>query len=301
MLIFEAVTAEAVADALASQLGLSLFPRALLLSRHDWRWMAELPDGRIVLLAPTATAAARLLRERRLLAALAPRVTFAVQRPIGEVEAPLDLRARAPGLTGVEWRWRTLFDPAWAATFADDMGRFLAELHGAFSSNEASRLAADPASLPWPMPAARLREHLRFLPPPLGRAAGHAVDRYERLAENDHDRVLAHGDFGSHNFAFDAATHRLTGVFDFEEFALQDRHSDFKYLLAHGEAVLRDVAAAYEARAGVSLSLPRIRLYHAVTALSFVAWRIENPAAPGAGLPQAHWWLALALTTCGNA
>jgi hypothetical protein len=296
MVILVTITTETVSAALASYLGILLRPDQLRLSRHDWRWMADLPDGRVVQIAPTAAAAARLLRERRLLATLSKRVTFSVPRPIGDVDAPLDLRAPAPGLTSTSWRWKMFATPARSGVFAGDMGRLLAELHSAFSPGEATRLSADPASLPWPMPIARLREHLSaVVPAPLRGPARRALDRYERLAEDDRDRVLVHGDVGAHNFTFDPVTHRVAGLFDFEEFALLDRHSDFKYVPTYGESVLRGATAAYEARTGVTLSLSRIRTFHAATALSFVVWRALHPEAKGMGRAGALVWLGAAL------
>src|SRR5262245_40441178 len=89
--------------------------------------------------------AGRLLAERRLLATLAPRLSFAVPTPIGDVDGPLDLRRRVPGETGMHLYWSTLEDPDRARAYADDLARVFAELHTALDRDETRALAGDAA------------------------------------------------------------------------------------------------------------------------------------------------------------
>jgi aminoglycoside phosphotransferase (APT) family kinase protein len=113
------------------------------------------------------------------------------------------------------------------------------------------------------------------------------------------DLVVAHGDFGSHNFVFDPVSHEVTGVFDFENACFADRHLDLQYWPSYGEPILAMAMAEYEARSGARLSVPRVRLYHAITAMAFLAWRAEEPAAhdarSGRNLAQALAWVEQAV------
>jgi Ser/Thr protein kinase RdoA (MazF antagonist) len=88
-----------------------------------------------------------------------------------------------------------------------------------------------------------------------------------------------HGDFGSHNFAFDEATGMPVGLFDFHDAGRAPRAVDLKLCPSYGEEALSIALEHY----GVSVPLADVRLAHAVSALAYLAWRAEDPDAHDRG------------------
>jgi hypothetical protein len=117
----------------------------------------------------------------------------------------------------------------------------------------------------------------------IGRDHGRVVLPCVRAAGDESDLVLVHGDLGTHNLAFDPVTRRVTGLYDFEGFALRDRHHDSKYLPSYGPAVMARVLDEYRRRTGVTLRVERIRLWHLATAdvvLSMARGRSRRARSP---------------------
>jgi aminoglycoside phosphotransferase (APT) family kinase protein len=278
MRIFREVTPEAVAAALR-ETGEAIAPSELAPMHHDWRWHVRLPGDRMLLVPTDDAGARRLQRERRLLAALAPRVTFAVPRPLDDVDGPLDIRQRVPGEVGMHLHWSTLEDPVLATAYAGDLARVLAELHVAFSPTEAAALAGAQRPETYPLPAERLVAVVGSLPAEVHHRVRAAIDRYTEILAAPADLVLVHGDVGTHNLAFVPGTRRVAGLFDFEEASCADRHLDFKHLPSYGPRVLGLVLDDYRERTGVAIDIPRMRVLHLMTALSFWAWREDDPEA----------------------
>lgn len=215
--------------------------------------------------------------QRRVLARVAPRVSFAVPRPVGPLDADIDLRVPAPGVTGSAHHERLLREPELLARTAEWMGRSLAELHGALSKTELDSFAVPRA--PWPYLEGELERgvdaHLEGTPKD---RAHEAIRRWrdrtsDAVAESD---VLVHGDFASHNFAFDAKSGMPTGVFDFHGGGRGARVIDFAYLPSYGDDATKRALAAYGDHAP---SIHDVRLAHAVVALSFLGWRAIDPDA----------------------
>src|SRR5947207_532933 len=78
----------------------------------------------------------------------------------------------------------------------------------------------------YPLAPERLRAVVPSLPAEIHERLHRALDRYAALTVAAADRVLVHGDLGTHNLAFDPATRRVVGLYDFESFAYLDRHHD---------------------------------------------------------------------------
>jgi aminoglycoside phosphotransferase (APT) family kinase protein len=123
-----------------------------------------------------------------------------------------------------------------------------------------------------------MREKVRqVVPDPALRASVEKViDLVAEIEPADVDRVLIHGDIGSHNFAFDPVTLELRGLFDFEGAAWADRHWDFEYLHSYGPAFQSAVLGRYESLIRVCVSAWRIAVYHAAAAISFLACRVDQ-------------------------
>jgi aminoglycoside phosphotransferase (APT) family kinase protein len=298
MRVFPEVTSSAIAAALA-EAGEEPSPEALAPKRHDWRWHVRLPGDRLLVVPIDEVGAQRLARERHLLAALAPRVSFAVPLPLGDLDGPLDLRRRVPGETGMQHHWSTLEDPVLATAYAGDLARVLAELHLAFTAAEAAELTGAFRPDTYPLPPERLAAVVPSLPAEVHTRLGGALDLYVEILAAPADPVLVHGDIGTHNLAFDPVTRRVTGLFDFEEASCADRHFDFKYLPSYGPRVLKLVLDDYRDRTGVAIDVPRMRILHLMTALSFWAWREDDPEAhdrlSSRNRDQALAWVGLAL------
>jgi aminoglycoside phosphotransferase (APT) family kinase protein len=90
---------------------------------------------------------------------------------------------------------------------------------------------------------------------------------------------LPHGDLGSHNVAFEPKTSEVLGVYDFDTAACVDRHWDFKYLHSYTPPFRQAVLEAYRRHTGIIPDTQRITLYHALTALAYLAWRVDDPEA----------------------
>lgn len=296
MLVLPDVTPHAVHELLAGA-GERVALEQIILTRRDWRWHVTLPGEQMLFVPVDADGAERLLCERRLLAALGPRLGFAVPRPLGAIDGPIDLRRRVVGEVGMDLHYRLIEDPARAGAYAEDLARVLAELHGALDPDELRSLAPPMREDAYPLAESRLREVVPSLPAEIRTLADAALDRYAALPPDDH--VLVHNDVATHNLAFDPTTHRVVGVFDFEEAARADRHRDFKYLPSYGPRITERVLARYCERTGVVISVERMRLLHVATALSFWAWRECDPDAhdslSGRDRELALAWIGMAL------
>jgi aminoglycoside phosphotransferase (APT) family kinase protein len=240
--------------------GRSFAERDMITLRRDDFTVVVLADD-LMVYVPTKTT------QRRILARIAPRLSFAVPRPVGPIDLDIDLRVPAPGSTGSTHHERLMREPELLARTAEWMGRALAELHGSLAKIELDSLGVPRA--PWPYLAEALERGVDAHLEGDARARAHeAIGRWRaRDAEPD---VLVHGDFASHNFAFDAKSGMPCGVFDFHGGGRGPRVIDFAYLPSYGADATRSALAAYGSNAP---SLADVRLAHAVVALSFLGWR----------------------------
>jgi hypothetical protein len=71
----------------------------------------------------------------------------------------------------------------------------------------------------------------------------------------------------------------MRGVFDYGDAAWADRHHDFRYLVFDEKRpeALDAALELYEPALGRPLRRDRIRLYNAVCAVSFLAFRVGTP------------------------
>ncbi|MGD2133726.1 MAG: phosphotransferase, partial [Maricaulaceae bacterium] len=199
-------------------------------------------------------------------------------------------------------RQRLLADPDRARRMGADIGAILAEQHTRIRRKDIEGWL--PSAPDWPRAI-----DLPHLPNIVGDAAllariDAALARYDTMAAETDDVVLAHADLGFHNIAVEPGTDRLMGVFDYDGAIAGDRYHDFKYLfLGDDDSTLLDAAAtAYEPLAGVTIDLSRVRLFHAVAAIAFLAHR--NGHAPeelwcGRTLDQDLAWTGQALGAAG--
>lgn len=237
--------------------------------RHG-RWIVRLPGNRLALVPDNASAAARLAREARLLRLLAPRVSFGL--PSIQYDGPdLQLRGLVPGIqVGGEGRERAFAAGPQGMRLADDLGRALAQLHSALTTEEAEKFG--PANIDTLPTADVLRGRLQGTLPDTrtANAFDRLLDLYRDYAPHQADIVLAHGDLWAGNMAVDPETGALNGLFDLDDAGLADRHVDFMYFHSFGDAFTQRALAVYVA-AGRSASWEQVAIYHAVAAFAALA------------------------------
>jgi aminoglycoside phosphotransferase (APT) family kinase protein len=155
------------------------------------------------------------------------------------------------------------------------VGHILAEQHTRIGPADLAGWL--PRQVAWPEPGEWIRERVPQVvaDADLIKGIDETLTLYEGLAVDEVDRVLAHTDVGLHNLALEPETLAVRGIFDYNDAAWADRHYDFCYLFDLDRPELLAAArAVYEAAVGVSLSHRRIVLYNAVSAFSYLAYRL---------------------------
>ena len=269
-----APTPETIAAALREHAGLTIAPESIKLERRSWRWFATLPDDLILFIADNPESAAHLVRESKLLSTLAPRVSFGLPRihPI-DPKLGLQLRTLVPGaqLSG-DGRERAFAEQPQGARLADDLACALAEIHQAFTPDEARTLGFSAAEPPLPQAdALAARMGNRLTDPKIAATFQHLLERYRTTTPATSDITLVHGDIWGGNLAVDLQTGALNGLYDFADAGLADRHLDLMYIHSFGEAFTERLFAAYEAETGCAISRQRTALYHAIAAFAALA------------------------------
>ena len=238
-------------------------------------WVARFPKSE--------AAAAAMGRERRLVNYLAGRTTAAIPRTLhvgGEVA--FDVCTKMPGTplwdNGHE-SWR-MWPAARQARCAEDVGAFLAELQATLTIENGRALGCGPPAFPYPPAELASRLSGRLADAESERFLARTLGEYEVLCVMPDDLALLHNDLIPHNCLVDPRTGALTGVVDFGDACIGDRHQDFQYLEGlFGPELVEAAIRRYEAFTGRALSRWRIALYHALATLSHVAFAFEDPLA----------------------
>jgi aminoglycoside phosphotransferase len=274
MPLLHAINPETVATALRAHAGLSIAPESIKLERRSWRWFAALPEDRILFVTDNPDCAVKLAREGRLLTLLASRVEFGLPK-LHDVDPTLGLQVRSlvPGaqLSG-DGREREFAELPQGARLAEELGRALAEIHGAFTAAEARALGFTEAeSLLPPADALAARMGGRLSDPSIAATFAALLELYRTVTPARADIVLVHGDIWGGNLAVDPETGALNGLFDFADAGLADRHLDLMYIHSFGPTFTERLFRTYEAETGTAVSLQRTALYHAIAAFSALA------------------------------
>jgi aminoglycoside phosphotransferase (APT) family kinase protein len=273
---FADLTTAVAREALAS-LGLHVTEGELSIEARGERWLVRVPERRIAWFAASEFGLQTMATERRVLQLLAERCSFDAPRVLHvSTSGELQVRSMVPGDADP---WRTFAEVCTSgeigSTIGSAVGAMLAEQHTRI-------LAADVAGwLPhrpsWPESSVWIHDRLPRVVDDAAQIdrAARIMDAYERVTVSDADRVLVHNDLGLHNLGIDAATHRVHGIFDYEEAAWADRHHDFRYLVFDRDryALFDAAVAAYEPLTGLEIERDRVLLYNAACALTFLALR----------------------------
>ena len=236
-------------------------------------WVARFPKSN--------EAAAGMARERGLLSRLAGRTTAAIPRPLhvgGRVA--FDICTKVPGRSlwdeGRE-PWR-MWPATWQARCAEELGAFVAELQAALTIKDARALGCGPPAFPYPPSELGSRLSGRLADAESERFLARTIAEYEVQSVAPDELALLHNDLIPHNCLADPDTGALTGIVDFGDACIGDRHQDFQYLEGLvGPKSLEAAIRRYETITGRSLSRRRVALYHALAMLSHVAFAFEDP------------------------
>jgi hypothetical protein len=277
---FPSLTTDAACAALRTG-GFAPVPADIRIERRDEKWAVFLPDDRIAWFPADDHGRDQLTVERKVLRLLAERCTFLTPRILFESPAGYDVRAAVPGRCDPWGLYeQTGKDSALARRIGGAIGAILAEQHTRVAQADGEGWL--PTRLSWPEPGDWIRERLPDVvdDKPLIADIERLLPLYEEVEVEPADRVLVHADLGLHNIAVDPATHEVRGVFDYGGAAWADRHHDFRYLVFDrpGEDMLEAALAVYEPAVGRKLNRQRIRLYNAVCAACFLAFRRGIPA-----------------------
>ena len=169
--------------------------------------------------------------------------------------------------------------PYWRVGSGVSLGEILAEQHTRISEVDVADWL--PRRVSWPNSCDWIRDRLPDVVEDreLLRHAEKVLQVYEGLSVDPSDCVLVHSDVGLHNVAVDDATDAVNGIFDYDSAAWADRHHDFRYLVFDfGEDNLLEAAlSVYEPIVGRTIDVMRVKLYNAVCAFNFLAFRRGTP------------------------
>jgi aminoglycoside phosphotransferase (APT) family kinase protein len=288
-----------MAAALAARAGVDA--RIVRAEARDARVVVEFP-AHIVWIAQGAAAAARLRLEDFVLRTLQGRLPVAIPQPLLASEG-MNLRTRVSGRSGLEFHRTAMSDPALGAAYAVELGTLAAAIHRALSASECQALAV--AGLPSRL-AIDLDDVLRAAST-LGRARARLtfalVAAHEAQAVVPADSAFLHGDLGSHNLVFDDEG-RISGLFDFDEASLGDRHYEFRWLPSFGEDFMARALARYREKTDATIEVERVRRAHALAAMAQLGWGLRAPDQhhrTGRTLAHTRTWAERALDAASGA
>jgi aminoglycoside phosphotransferase (APT) family kinase protein len=278
-----AVTPETMIATALADIGITDAPLRTL--ERDGRWAAILPGNRIAWFPRDEDGRSLLARERMVLRLIEKHCSFSAPHVMHEGSEGWDLRTMVPGDSQpYEIHAKACTDKSLARRIGEALGRIIADQHTNIPTDELKGWL--PATRDWPR-----TEDLPNIPHVVEDRAllsriDQALARRDAIIHAPGVRVLTHCDLGFHNIAFDPATLEVRGVFDYEGAAFSDRHFDFKNLLVHGaddvEPVLDAAAYVYEDLTGVTVDLDRVRLFNAIEAIGFLAYRFGHA-------PEEEW------------
>jgi aminoglycoside phosphotransferase (APT) family kinase protein len=208
--------------------------------------------------------AERLRKEARLLALVRPRLTMRVpDLVLHQAGGTFSQHLRIPGghLTSADY---ARLGEAERADLARSIAIMHAELH------DIPVAAAEAAGAEVLVPALTGEETLSrlrpVLPPPLLSFLEHTIAAHAALGENPRE-VFGHFDAHGWNMAFDHASGRLNGVFDFGDAGLGPRHKDLGYTGFIAPDLTRRIVSDYAALTGRAIAIERVMLYHSALRL----------------------------------
>lgn len=268
----------------------SLVGATFRLADGGWDSTAVLVDDLWVFRFPNhANAEAALAREARLLGTVRPAVSLAVP-DLALVERPrrFSRHAMIPGGHLLPSDYARLAEPE-RARLAEDLGRFLADLHAL--PLPAMRQAGAGPVLPLVPPEGVERRALPLLPRPVRARAEAALAAWAGLGSDPHGAVFGHFDLHGWNVAFDHGAGRLGGVFDFGVAGVGPPHREFVQTSQVSPEFTERLVRAYERASGRAIDRERVAVLTAAHRLGELAFHAEDgPDKAGPMLALVHEW-----------
>ena len=243
----------------------------------------------LVKVAWSEPAAIRVLREARILAALAVAAPgLPIPDLVGMSSSPVGFVTRLAEGVPLGHAER----PPWAAV-ASELAGFLARLH---EPSLLARVQDEVPGLVVPRPQGTTDAIRSRLPPFLDANRADLARRWcdwvdEILASPSPQQVLVHGDLHGYNQVWARSTWTLRLVADFEVSGPGDPEYDLRYLppLEPTLGFVNSVCERYTALSGTSLDLRRVMAWHVRTALGDALWRSEAGVPLPAGCTPASY------------
>jgi aminoglycoside phosphotransferase (APT) family kinase protein len=196
-----------------------------------------------------AEAPARLRREAKFLALIAPRVPLAVPRmTLHETPILFSEHLTIPGEI-IETAGYEALSEAQKQAMAETLAGFYAALH-AIPLDEAIAAGAEPKP-DWPEAVAVLPVLHERLPRPVHEFAERAFAAYLVLPHED--EIFGYFDGHGWNMAFDHERGVLNGVYDFADAAIGPRTREFTYSSLTSPDLTERLITAYEERTGIAI------------------------------------------------
>jgi aminoglycoside phosphotransferase (APT) family kinase protein len=214
-----------------------------------------------------ADAPARLRREAKFLALIAPRVPLAVPRmTLHESPILFSEHVMIPGDI-IETSGYDVLSDAQKQAMAETLAGFYAALH-AIPVSEAIAAGAEPKP-EWPDAAAVLPVLRQRLPAPVHDFAERVFAAYLELPHED--TIFGYFDGHGWNMAFDHARGVLNGVYDFADAAIGPRTRELTYSSLTSTDLTERLITAYEAQTGVAIDRRVVALRMTIQHLSELA------------------------------
>jgi Phosphotransferase enzyme family len=241
-----------------------------------WDSIAVDADDAFVFKFPrNADAEARLRKEARILQVIQPEISMNVPAlTLHEGIQTFSSHRKIRGAHLLTDQYRALVS-AHRARLADEMARFYADLHG-LKPERMAEAGAEPLA-PWPH-AERLRAAARaLLPDMLRKFAQETLDTWERFGVDPYGAVFGFFDGHGWNMAFDHASGRLNGIYDFADTGIGPLHQEFIYSNFIDEDLTLRIIDRYEALTGMAIDRRRVETLTGVLRLIELANASEQP------------------------
>ena len=136
------------------------------------------------------------------------------------------------------------------ANLGAGLGRFLAKLHGCPKSIVKHKAWVQKGTL-----LEYYEHHIKAAPPgnPWKDKATRALNELKNLQADTVSSVPVHGDLHGLNIVIDKNTKKLSGIIDFSEVEVGDRHQDFRKIFTTAERLLRPAIHEYAVHSGKKL------------------------------------------------
>jgi aminoglycoside phosphotransferase (APT) family kinase protein len=257
-----------------------------------WHGGSAVLDKKVVAkFAWSESAAERVWQEARILRVLASNPALLIPRVVVTASDPALLVTEfvAGGPLTHEQVGRS--DGPWLERTADELARFLSELH---RPEVLAAVVAEMGPLATPTPQATTDAIRQRLSPWLRTDQSALVNGWcdwaDHALKTPQAQVLVHGDFHGHNQVWNER-HSLCAVVDFEESGPAEAAFDFRYLPSQGPTVdlFLATSAKYAKYSGTPIDVSRVMAWNIRTVLGDALWRSEaGVALPDGGTP-AEW------------